>query len=131
MFALMLTVITFAISLGYVQGTMDPEAANNTWSTLSLFSDELDVSEKVGLFVGAFSAITIEIIRQMEVKHRQPYEETTGTFADSNNLNFESDSEEGELSGGDFFGNRNSPRGSFFKRGFMDDEENESLVRFS
>ena len=69
----MITIITFAMSLGYIQGTMDPEAANNTWSTLSLFSDELDVSEKVGLFVGAFAAIVIEIIRQMEVKNRQPY----------------------------------------------------------
>lgn len=63
MLVLMLTILIFAVALGIVQGYMDPEAANSTWSTLSLFSDELDVSEKVGLFVGAISAVLIEILR--------------------------------------------------------------------
>jgi len=70
MLVLMVTILTFAVALGIVQGTMDPESANSTWSTLSLFSAELDVSEKVGLFVGAISAVIVELIRQMEVKHR-------------------------------------------------------------
>lgn len=63
MLVLMITTLTFAISLGIVQGTMDPESATSTWSTLSLFSAELDVSEKVGLIVGVTSAIIIELIR--------------------------------------------------------------------
>lgn len=105
MMVLMLTILAFAVSLGIVQGTMDPESSNSVWSTLSLFTDELDVSEKVGICIGVFSAITIEIIRTMEVKHRQPYKEITGTFADSDNLNFDTDSE-GEFNDGDV----NSPR---------------------
>lgn len=44
MLVLMLTVLCFAVALGYIQGMLDPEAAPSTWTTLSIFSEELDVS---------------------------------------------------------------------------------------
>ena len=128
MLCLMITIIIFATSLGFIQGTMDPESATNSWSTLSLFSEELDFSEKVGIVVGALSAVILEVIREMEVRHRAPYKESTGTFADSDNLNFDTDSE-GDFSGGDFVVRRRSSGGGFVLLG-MDDEESDSLVRF-
>ena len=128
MLCLMITIIIFATSLGFIQGTMDPESATNSWSTLSLFSEELDFSEKVGIVVGALSAVILEVIREMEVRHRAPYKESTGTFADSDNLNFDTDSE-GDFSGGDFVVRRRSSGGGFALLG-MDDEESDSLVRF-
>lgn len=52
----------------------------------------------------------------------------TGTHADSDNLNFDTDSE-GDLAGNDFFSwSRNSPRGGQFAAMSLDDDEKESLV---
>jgi hypothetical protein len=67
----------------------------------------------------------IEIIRELETKHRKPYRETE---ADSTNLNFDTDSE-GSFHDHDFGGwSRNSPRGNAFASLSQDDEENENLV---
>lgn len=125
MFVLMLSIIAFAICLGVIQGTFDPESQRSGWYLGTTLFHEMNCAIHTGFVLGALTGIPIEIIRQLETKHRKPYRETQ---ADSTNLNFDTDSE-GSFNDHDFGGlSRNSPRGNGFASLPQDDEESESLV---
>lgn len=122
MFVIMLTVACSAIVLGILQGSLDPESAHHGWSILNLMTKELEQAELSGIVIGAISGFCIEYIRQLEMKHRLPYKHPDEPHADSNNLNFDTDSE-GDFSHCDFYGSR-APQGS------KDDDEKVSLISF-
>jgi hypothetical protein len=72
MFVLMVSTLIFGISLGFIQGYMDPESHRNTYVIMHTFSKELELSQVVGMYIGAFTAFFIEGLRQMEMKYRKP-----------------------------------------------------------
>jgi hypothetical protein len=51
---------------------MDPEQGKNMYRIINKFTKELELSELVGMYLGAVTAVCIEVVRQIEVKHRKP-----------------------------------------------------------
>ena len=60
------------ILMGYIQGCMDPEKSRSFWKVVNRFTEELELSTVFGMYIGAATAVTIEIVRQIEVRHRKP-----------------------------------------------------------
>ena len=81
---------------------MDPEKSKSFWKVVNSFTEELELSTVFGMYIGAATAVTIEVVRQIEVKHRKPLNDKGRSldsqldmqYAQYNNLNFEDDSEE-------------------------------------
>lgn len=63
MFVIFMTVACFAVVIGYLQATFDPENEPSNFKVFSLISKELYYSEICGCIIGAVSGFTIEVIR--------------------------------------------------------------------
>ena len=72
MFVIMVSTILFGIAFGFIQGYMDPESHRSVYVIMNMFSHELELSQVVGMYLGAFTAFLIEGLRQMEMKYRKP-----------------------------------------------------------
>ena len=98
MLVIFLSVACFGLVIGTLQAAFDPENALSDWKVYYLISRELLYSEVGGGIIGALCGFTIEAIRQIELKKRSPYteqekREQDTPHADSDNLNFDTDSE--------------------------------------
>ena len=51
---------------------MDPESHRSVWVIMHTFSKELELSQVVGMWLGAATAFIIEVLRQLEFKYRKP-----------------------------------------------------------
>lgn len=60
---ILLVTFVFGIGLGFIQGMMDPENHKSTWKFVLKFERELEYSEVLGIYVGAFCGMAIEYIR--------------------------------------------------------------------
>lgn len=68
MLVIFITVACFAVVIGYLQATFDPENQQFDWKVFKLISKELHYSEACGCVIGAVSGLLIEAIRQIELK---------------------------------------------------------------
>lgn len=136
--AILTSSILNGIVMGYIQGFMDPEKSKSFWKVVNSFTEELELSTVFGMYIGAATAVTIEIVRQIEVKHRKPLNDKGKgldaqldmQYAQYNNLNFEDDSEEytpGGIAAFEAYEHRQS-LGNNFNPLYDDDEERISLV---
>ena len=104
MTVILFATIVFGVGLGFIQGMMDPENHKSTWRFVLKFERELEYSEVLGIYVGAFCGMVIEYIRQLETRHRKPLnikkslEEQLGQHANSQNLDFSDDEDENSQS---------------------------------
>jgi hypothetical protein len=63
MFVLMVSTCVIGLSLGFIQGYMDPESHRSTYVIWKTFSQELELSQVVGMYLGAFTAVAVEALR--------------------------------------------------------------------
>lgn len=68
MLVIFTTVACFAVVIGVIQAQLDPENQPLDWRVFTLISKELQYSEICGCIIGAVSGLTIEAIRQLELK---------------------------------------------------------------
>ena len=134
MFVILFSTCLFGISLGFIQGYMDPESHRSSYVVMYKFSRELELSQVMGMYLGAFTAVLIEALRQMEVRYRKPtsgknsLESQLEQHADSQNLDFEDDPEEFTPGGIWAYEHRQSMGHNNFNPLYDEDEERISLV---
>ena len=67
--------------MGYIQGCMDPEKSKSFWKVVNRFTEELELSTVFGMYIGAATAVVIEIVRQFEIRYRKPLNSGKGLDA--------------------------------------------------
>jgi len=63
MLVVLITIFSFGITLGFVQGYLDPENYKSNFMKVINFTREIYLSEKIGVFVGSTLGVTLELLR--------------------------------------------------------------------
>jgi len=71
MTVVLISVLCYGIALGFIQGYLDPQNYKSRRIEIHKFTKELELTEYIGILLGAATALGIEILRQLEIIYKR------------------------------------------------------------